>query len=509
MNGMIAEQLTLGRMEILTDAEVINEENLVAELDRALYVHRINRSNIQYLWNYYRGQQDIQYKQKQVREEINHKVTVNKASQIVKFKEDFVIGEPITYVTRKGDEETMDRVNKLNDAFFALDKFPHDKKLILWGLVCGIANRYISTEKVGDIPFKIYTLDPRDSFVVKSSNIKREPRFAVSYYTKVGSTTSGVPVVGVNLYNSEVYEVWTKDYMYVVEDGKIKSKERNTLGEIPIVEYPANEERQGAFEIVLPLLNALNDVYSGRLDGLDQQIQSFMKFINCDIDEDGFDMLKRYGAIKIKSDKDLPADVQLITSELNQVQTQTLASDIEMQIITICGLPNRNGGTSTSDTGRATELRDGWTDALCRAKSTEGAYKESDKNAMRIILKICSMAGFVDLNEADIEAEFSMHNYDNIQSKSQVLIAMLQQEKLHPKLAFECSGMFIDPESAYNQSMEYYEEQKKLALEEQQKLMANTPDMGEDNSEERTSKNPTEEKPMSNPIIKATSKENS
>ena len=151
MDGMKAEQLTLGRMEILTDAEYINEDNLINELDRALVAHRVNRSNIQYRWNYYRGRQDIQYKTKIVRPEINHKVTVNKASQIVKFKEDFVIGEPITYVTRSGDEAVMKEVNKLNDAFFELGKFPHDKKLILWGLVCGLAHRYISTEKQGDI----------------------------------------------------------------------------------------------------------------------------------------------------------------------------------------------------------------------------------------------------------------------------------------------------------------------------------------------------------------------
>lgn len=507
MDGMIAEQLTLGRMEILTDAEEITRENLLDELDRALYIHRQNRSNIQYLWNYYRGQQDIQYKVKLVRPEINHKITVNKASQIVKFKEDFVIGEPITYVTRTGDEKIMEEVNKLNDAFFSLGKFPHDKKTILWGLVCGIANRYISTEKVGDVPFKIYTLDPRDSFVVKSSNIKREPKFAVSYYEKVGAVEGGLPVVGAkNVYTSEVYEVWTKDAMFTVEDGEIVDIAPNTLGEIPIIEYPANEERQGAFEIVLPLLNALNDVYSGRLDGLDSFVQAFMKFINCDIDEEGLALLREYGAIKIKSEKDLPADVQLVSNELNQQQTQTLASDIEMQIITICGLPNRNGGLSTSDTGRATELRDGWNDALCRAKATEDAYKEADQRTMHLILKICSAAGFCDLKESDIEPEFSMHNYDNIQSKSQVLISMLQNEKIHPKLAFEASGLFIDPEAAYKQSMEYYDEQKKLAEERQAQIQAITGANPDEDSEQRSSENA--QKPMSNPITKASNKIN-
>ena len=441
-----------------------------------------------------------------MRPEINHKVTVNKASQIVNFKENFVIGEPISYVTRTDDERVMKEVNKLNDAFYSLNKFPHDKKLIQWGLICGIANRYISTEKVGDIPFKLYTLDPRDSFVVKNSGIGREPIFAVSYYTKVGGV-AGVPVSGVNIYMAEVYEIWTKTNYFLVEDGEIKDAQDNKLGEIPIIEYPANEERQGSFEIVLPLLNALNDVYSGRMDGLDNYIQSFLKFVNCDVDEEGMKLLRDYGAIKISSTKDLPADVEFIATELNQQQTQTLASDIEMQIITICGLPNRNGGSSTSDTGRATELRDGWNDALCRAKDTEGAYKEADRKAMRIILKICDSTGFCRLKESEIEPEFSMHNYDNIQSKSQVLIAMLQNTKIHPKLAFEASGLFIDPESAYKVSMDYYEEQQKLLLEQQQKAMTVT--KADNDSEQGSSKNANEQKEMSNPISKSASKQNS
>jgi hypothetical protein len=42
---------------------------------------------------------------------------------------------------------------------------------------------------------------------------------------------------------------------------------------------------------------------------------------------------------------------------------------------------------------------------------------------------------------------------------------MLQQPKIHPRLAFESSGLFIDPERAYSLSMEYHEEQSRKALE--------------------------------------------
>jgi hypothetical protein len=42
---------------------------------------------------------------------------------------------------------------------------------------------------------------------------------------------------------------------------------------------------------------------------------------------------------------------------------------------------------------------------------------------------------------------------------------MLKNSKIHPLLAFEHSGMFTDPESAYTLSMKYYEEQKKEQVE--------------------------------------------
>jgi len=55
---------------------------------------------------------------------------------------------------------------------------------------------------------------------------------------------------------------------------------------IPIIEYPANKARLGAFEIVLPLLDAINNVESNRMDGVEQFIQAFWKFIGCHIEKD-------------------------------------------------------------------------------------------------------------------------------------------------------------------------------------------------------------------------------
>ena len=73
--------------------------------------------------------------------------------------------------------------------------------------------------------------------------------------------------------------------------------------------------------------------------------------------------------------------------------------------------------------------------------------------------------------------KFTRRNYEAIQSKSQVLISMLQEPKIHPQLAFQHSGMFSDAESAYTMSMKYYEEQQQKTVE----LVRNT-NKSEDNN---------------------------
>lgn len=77
--------------------------------------------------------------------------------------------------------------------------------------------------------------------------------------------------------------------------------------------------------------------------------------------------------------------------------------------------------------------------------------------------------------------KFTRRNYEAIQSKSQVLISMLQEPKIHPQLAFMHSGMFSDAESAYTMSMKYYEEQQEKAAELAKKT---TPDdSGDDDND--------------------------
>ena len=334
-----------GRRVITTDATEITSGNIVAELNEAFNTHSLNRGEIEYLWNYYRGKQPILNRTKDVRPDICNKIVENRANEIVSFKVGYLCGEPIQYVGRSSDEKVSQAIAELNEMMFSENKAAQDKEVVEWQMICGTAYRLVLPDEKAnedEAPFEMNTLDPRDTFVVYSSEVGNKPVFAVKYRT--------------DKEHRRIASVYTKDQYWKLIDDKIVENEPHALGMIPIFEYPANNARQGAFEIVLPLLDAINTVASNRMDGIEQFIQAFIKFINCDITAEDFDKLKDMGAIKVKSVDGQKADVDLVTNELNQMQTQTLVDYLYQTVLTVCGMPNRNGGSSTSDTGSAVVL---------------------------------------------------------------------------------------------------------------------------------------------------------
>ena len=439
-----------GRRVITTDVAEITAGNVLDVLRKAMETHDVNRGEMEYLWNYYRGKQPILTREKTVRPEICNRIVENRANEIVSFKVGYLCGEPIQYIGRNSDDAISKGVSTLNEYMFLVDKPSLDKEVVEWQMIAGTANRMVlenvDYEPDGDeSPFEMYTLDPRDSFVVYSTDVKRRRMMGVKYST--------------DEYDVRTYSIYTDTMYFLVVGDQLKESSPHGLGVVPIFEYPANNARLGSFEIVLPLLDAINNIESNRMDGVEQFIQAFVKFINCDITKEDFEALKDLGAIKVKSADGQQADVDIVTNELNQQQTQTLKDDAYQAILTICGMPNRNGGSSTSDTGSAVLLRDGWSLAESRAKDSELMFKRSEKEVLKLVLRVCETLGDLKLKLKDIDMKFTRRNYDNIQSKSQVLVAMLQQPKIHPLLAFTHCGMFSDPESAYTMSNGYYEEQ--------------------------------------------------
>lgn len=453
-----------GRRMILTDETEVNIGNVVQILRKALPYHWKNRSEISYLWSYYKGRQPILNRVKEVRPEITNKIVENRANEIVSFKSGYLMGEPLQYVSRGNAENIADAINQLNEFVFAEEKPAKDKELADWFHICGTSFRMVLPDEMAgeddESPFEIYTLDPRNTFVVYNNGLGNKPILGVKYVVDENG------VVHYSCYSNHEY--------FEIVESKVISYDTHILGEIPIIEYPLNMARIGAFELVIPLLDAINLTDSNRLDGVEQFIQALMLFHNVDISSEDFDELRERGAIKFKDiDPQLKAEINYLVSNLNQGETQTLVDHMYQTVLTICGMPNRNGGSSTSDTGSAVIMRDGWSAAEARAKDSELMFKKSERIFLKVVLNICRTLADMDLKVCNVEIRFTRRNYENILQKAQVLDLMLKNNKIHPRLAFEHCGLFVDSDLAYTLSAEYVEEQEQKAQElfEQQKRM--------------------------------------
>ena len=439
-----------GRHVAYTNQKEITPENVSDVIGKAMPTHFRNKAEIQYLYDYFRGKQDIRLKEKVVRPEINNKVMVNRANEIVTFKTAYLLGEPLQYVSNGGNDSVSEKVNTLNEFMRAESKDTKDKEIADWMHICGVGVRMVVPDEEGEedgSPVCIYTLDPRDAFVIYCSGVGHKPLAGVLRQWD----EDGKP-----------YQcVYTREWYFEIAGGEIKKQEARTIPYIPIIEYPNNDARMGAFEVVLPLLNAINTVESNRVDSIQDFVNAFDVFQNCELEAGQYAELAKGGmAIQIKGTQGMEAKVYRIASELNQTNTQTLVDDLYDTALTICGMPNRNGGSSTSDTGTAVIYRDGFAEAESRAKDTEKTFIRSEREFLRIALYICRNTSDLDLQLSDIKPEFTRKNLSNVQSKVQVLCEMLNNSKIHPKLAFQYSGLFSDSEEAYRISKQYAEEQQ-------------------------------------------------
>ena len=444
-----------GRQMIKVDETEINLGNVINVLNKALVIHTRNRIDINYLWHYYRGNQPILGRIKEVRPEINNRIVENRANQIVSFKSGYLMGEPLQYVAKGQGDNLTEAINQLNAYTEAEGKPAKDKKLADWMHICGTGYRMVLPDENGkedDSPFEIYTLDPRNVFVVYNNGLGNKPILEVKYVVDERGITT--------------YSCYSQNEYFEIREGKVVMHRPHILGEIPIIEYPLNIARIGAFELVIGLLDAINLTQSNQVDGVEQFIQALMLFHNVDISAEDFANLREQGAIKFRDiDPQLKAEVDYLVSSLNQTETQTLVDSMYDTVLTICGMPQRNGGLSTSDTGAAVILRDGWGDTEARAKDSELMFKESEQIFLKIVLNICHTLTGMNLKVHNIEVRFTRRNYENIVQKAQVLDMLLNNPKVHPALAFAHSGLFADSELAYKMSMEYFEEEQRKQKE--------------------------------------------
>ena len=444
-----------GRKIAYTDVERITADNVVKVLGNAIGVFNLNREAIKYLWDYKNGDQPSLYREKTIRDDVCNRVVENRAWEITRFKMGQTFGEPMMYNSLSKDEKVNEAVDRFNGYLRAAGKAAKDLSMGEWQSATGAGFEAVQLREEGaEFPFRLVVPSPMNTFVIYS-RITQEPMMSVQELKDEDG----------RIY----YLCFTKTHEYHIQNSKLlplSMTKDNTpvyerlhiFGEIPVVEYPNNQNRIGDIELVITMTDAINNYQSNRVDSVEQFVQSFIKFVNCDIDEETYKKMKTRGAFVVKSNNgsDNKADVDIMTQELDQTQTQVAKEDLWNSALDILAIPNRqeDGG---GDRVGATYLRGGWDHAKQAARIKDAYVIESEyrlSTCIRNTVRVRKGESELPITITDYEPVINHSPTDNMQVKAQTY-QMLVTNGIHPLVAIKTSGLWNDPEKVYLLSKPY------------------------------------------------------
>lgn len=429
-----------GRKIAYTDVETITRSNVVKVIGDCIGVFYWNKPIIKYLWDYYKGDQPVLYRRKTANQDITNYICENHAYEIVQFKTGQTYGEPIQYVSRSKDENINAAVDKLNDYMADANKHEKDIKGGEWQSATGTSFKAAQPKK-GDVPLRIVAPTPMNTFVIYNRSTE-EPLLAVQELKDE---------------DGNWYKLAFSDAMsFTIVDSTVKSAKLHTYEEIPIVEFPNNHERLSDIELVIGMLDAINNMQSNRMDSIQQFVEYWVKFVNCEIDEETFKKMKESHALTVKSiNKDNKSDVEIMTQELNQTQCQVAKEDLWDNVQSILAIPNKNNNNTGGDSQGAVELRNGWDFSKSRAKLKDPLVKSAEKRLAKVVLNILRDSGNdLKLSTRDFDVQINHSPQDNMYTKAQTLLLLLQGG-IHPLVAIKTVGLWADAEKVFLMSKGY------------------------------------------------------
>lgn len=422
--------------ELLSMSIEQQNEKILSVLPTIIDIHNTNKAETQYLWDYLIGIQDIQYKEKYTREEINNKTVENWCYAFVDFKKSWQLGKPMQYVML--NDSSNKEISKLNQ--FVRFEGKKAKDLLIYEdvLVAGRGFRYTNfddKEDEDEAPFSLINVDNKFCEVIYTSKLGNKQVFSLletPMETIMINQETGKPYT---LYYSN-YTVYLRNRAITI-DGKagykIIDSKPIALNDHVITEWYTNRNRISLIEIGKDLFDDVNYLESLDKDDMEQFVNAIMVFTNAEVDEEEFEAIKELGAVSIKSTENRKASVELLQARLNAQDTQVYYTRLLTALHQLLGIPIAGDSETLTngDTGKAKMTGQGFTSAGIRAEADETMITMCDYETLKKILKICKAkagTGIKNLKASDIDIKLQRDMSDNLLVKTQGLLNLLSAD---------------------------------------------------------------------------------
>lgn len=349
----------------------------------------------------------------------DNRLVINYAKYIVDTFSGYQIGVPVK-VTHDDEEVTefindFRKLNDMEDTEFELAKMSD---------IFGHAFLYVYQDESGNT--RTTYNSPINMFIVHDNTIEEKSLFAVRYAFNEGEVTGYGQVIT----DKEVIDI------SVEKGGSVSFGERDShlYGKLPVVELIENEERQGIFESVKTLINALNKAASEKANDVDYFADAYLKIVGVELKEDMATQIREnriFNLWKNGSEGALP-DVGFLekpNSDTTQENLITLLKDSIFAVSMVANLSEEDFGNA-SGTALAFKLQ-----AMDNLAKMKDRKMQSALNRLYEIVFNVPMATVSSDGWTGIKYQFTRNVPRNILEEAQVVSQLSGQVSNETKLS--------------------------------------------------------------------------
>jgi len=476
-------ELNYGRQRILVDYTEVTSQNVIEILEAAEKIHEKNRSDCDYLIQYFLGEQDILNREAASTSNINNKVVVNYALPITREIVGYTLGSPVEFVARNDKQE---EVQIINDSYDYECVNTTDMCAAIYASICGVGyyitlpSTEITKDNTPEIPLVVDYLDPRNTFVVQS-NVIGTPQLMSCTIIETEEVTYHI--------------CYTDTNRFIVENMEKVTTESNPIGKDPITMLENSLFLTGDWEQAISVMNATNLVTSDSLNDIEGIIRSLLVITGTEFEEgkedESLSNIKSNRLLTLVSPAGGNVDAKFISPQLDSISVQNIREYLDEARNIITGIPDRDNNTG-GDTGTAVLNRNGWTDIEIVARFKEMFIKKARKRQLEVGLEILKRLNLVgdDMRVLDVDITIGRHTTDNLSTKATAFSTLVATGELATIDALELSGLTTRTTEVVERGKKEKEEREKKAIE----MAQQTGDQNNGNGNESTGDEPKDSK---------------
>ena len=349
----------------------------------------------------------------------DNRLVINYAKYIVDTFSGYQIGVPVK-ITHDDDDATkfIDKFRKTNDmedTEFELAKMSD---------IFGHAFIYVYQDEAGNT--RATYNSPVNMFIVHDNTIEEKPLFAVRYAFNAGEATGYGQVITA----SEIIDIT------VQHGGSVGFGERtpHIYGRLPVVELIENEERQGIFDSVKTLINALNKAASEKANDVDYFADAYLKIVGVELKDGMADQIREnriFNLWKNGGDGTLP-DVGFLEKPNSDTTQENLITLLKESIFAVSMVANLSEEDFGNASGTALAFKLQAMDNLAKMKDRK---MQSAFNRLYEIVFNVPMASVPSDGWTGIKYQFTRNVPRNILEESQIVAQLSGQVSDATKLS--------------------------------------------------------------------------